>query len=234
MHSRLILLLRFMLKKTPHLLLAIWVFSAHAGSYEDFFRAIERDEAAPIEALIARGFDANSLSPKGQSGLFMAMNLGHFSAARALLSDPQLRVDEVNAVGETALMMAALKGHLEWCQRLVHLGAAVRRTGWTPLHYAASAGLPSQVAVIEFLMLSGAQVDAESPNGTTPLMLAAMYGSEASVRALLAHGASTKRRNLRDLNAVDFARLAGRDKLAEALQRFEPPAPTPPANAPAK
>lgn len=220
----------FSLKRWFCLLTLTWLLSAQAGSYDDFFRAIDRDEGPRIQALIARGFDGNSLNPSGQNGLFLAMGSGHFSAARALLTDANLRVDAANAAGETPLMMAALRGHLEWCQRLVQLGAAVRRPGWTPLHYAASAGTPSQPAVLEFLLLSGADVDAPSPNGTTPLMLAAMYGSEASIRTLLSYGASVQLRNLRDLNAVDFARMAGRDKLASALQQAGPHGSTSPTS----
>lgn len=210
----------FDLKKLIYLFLVFCFSSVCASSYDDFFRAIERDEGPRVAALIARGFDANSLNPKGQNGLFMALSLGHLSAAHALLTDDNLRVDVPNAAGETPLMVAALKGHLEWCQRLVGLGAAVARPGWAPLHYAASSAAPVQGAIVQFLLLSGAEVDAPSPNGTTPLMLAAMYGSEAVVRSLLASGADARRRNMRDLSAADFARLAGREKLADALNRW--------------
>jgi ankyrin repeat protein len=61
-------------------------------------------------------------------------------------------------------------------------------------------------------------VDARSPNGSTPLMMAARYGSEASVDLLLARGANPKLRNQRDLSAADFARMDGRDALAQRLQ----------------
>jgi len=39
-------------------------------------------------------------------------------------------------------MMAALRGSLEWTQRLIERGAAINRDGWTPLHYAASGPEP--------------------------------------------------------------------------------------------
>jgi ankyrin repeat protein len=63
----------------------------------------------------------------------------------------------------------------------------------------------------------GATIEALSPNRSTPLMMAARYGSEASVDLLLARGANTRLRNDRDMNAADFARSAGRDALAARL-----------------
>lgn len=211
------------LRRCFYLILIIGFSSVRAGAYDDFFRAVDRDDGAQVAALIARGFDANAIGPKGQNALYLAMTFGHLSVARALLTDSGLRVDSANAVGETPLMMAAMKGHLEWCQRLVHLGASVRRVGWTPLHYAASSGEPAQVRVVEFLLMSGAEVDAESPNGSTPLMLAARYGSEPVIRTLLANGADPKRRNQREMTAADFARSGGRDRLADALERWSSP-----------
>jgi ankyrin repeat protein len=111
-------------------------------------------------------------------------------------------------------MMAALRGHLTWCKRLVERGAAVNRAGWTPLHYAATGPEPQ---VVSFLLASGAKVDAASPNGTTPLMMAARYGQEDSVQLLLGARADPRLRNQKDLSAADFARDAGRQALASRL-----------------
>ena len=46
---------------------------ARAGSYDDFFTAIRRDDGAAIAALLRRGFDPNTRDPKGQVGLAMAL-----------------------------------------------------------------------------------------------------------------------------------------------------------------
>src|SRR5205085_2049113 len=83
--------------------------------------------------------------------------------AALLLAQPAIRVDAVGPSDETPLMMAAIKGNLDWVQRLVARGAAVNRKGWTPLHYAASS---PEVDVVAWLLERGAEVNALSPNGT--------------------------------------------------------------------
>ena len=86
-------------------------------------------------------------------------------------------------------MMAAIKGQADIAEKLIARDADVNKTGWTPLHYAASSG---QLAIITMLIEKSAYIDAESPNGTTPLMMAAMYGTPAAVKLLLQEGADTQ------------------------------------------
>jgi ankyrin repeat protein len=206
------------MKKLFKLLLQLIVVmsfsSAHAGAYEDFFKALELDDGRTITQLLRRGFDVNSASESGQTPLFLALRSGSHQAVAALLSAPDLKVDQANQANETALMMAALRGHLDWCKRLVERGATVNREGWTPLHYAATGPNPQVTA---FLLERGAQVDAPSPNGTTPLMMAARYGHEDSVQILLGAKADPRLRNQKELSAADFAKEAGREALASRL-----------------
>jgi uncharacterized protein len=188
---------------------------ARAGAYEDFFKAVSLDDAAGVQRLLQRGFDPNTVDESGQGGLFLAMREGAFKVADVLLKAPGLKVDQANGSGETALMMAALRGHGDWLPRLVAQGAGIEREGWTPLHYAATGPEPRTVA---WLLERGARVDVRSPNGTTPLMMAARYGTEDAVDHLLRQGADARLRNQLDLTAADFARLAGRERLAERLR----------------
>jgi ankyrin repeat protein len=192
------------------------VSQARAGSYEDFFQAVARDDAPAVGALLQRGFDPNTRDPKGQVGLFLALQAQALKAAEALLKHPSIDVDAANLNAETPLMMAALRGQLDWCKRLVARGASVSRDGWTPLHYAAAG--PNADAVT-WLVAQRAPLDARSPNGTTPLMMAAGYGTEKGADVLLGAGADARLRNLKDMSAADFARSVGRDALAVKIDR---------------
>ena len=191
-------------------------FSTFAGSFEDFFVAIKNDNASTLNGLLDRGFDPNTANEKGQPGLTIAMQARALNAARALLARPATDVNALNQAGESALMMAALKGDLTGAQLLLDRGAKVNKSGWSPLHYAATGPEPE---LVQLLLDRGAEIDAGALNGTTPLMMAAQYGSEESVALLLKRGADVKRRSQLDLSVIDFARKAGREVLAKQLEQ---------------
>ena len=111
-------------------------------------------------------------------------------------------------------MMAALKGQVDLVKKLIERNADVNKTGWTPLHYAATNG---HLAIIELLLENHAYIDAESPNGTTPLMMAAHYGSPAAVKLLLEAGADPGLKNQLGLTAADFAKRANRQDAADLI-----------------
>ncbi|MED5622007.1 ankyrin repeat domain-containing protein [Ideonella sp. BN130291] len=207
--------LKWFLRNVVYLLVTASFSFANAGSYEDFFQAIQRNDGRAVQGLLQRGMDPNTRDEKGQVGLYLALRGNAFDAADALLRHPETDVNASNTAGETPLMMAALRGRADWESRLLDRGATLHREGWSPVLYAASGPEPKALAL---LLDKGAPVDARAPNGTTPLMMAARYGSEASVQLLLARGADPKLRNDQSLTAADFARLAGREALAQRLQ----------------
>ncbi len=203
-------------KYLTYLIVVMWFSVASAGAYEDFFQAVNRDDGRTVRQLIERGFDPNSRDPKGQAALHLALRDESFAVAEALWASSALDVSALNASGESPLMMAALRGNLAWAQRLLERGAQVQKDGWSPIHYAATGPESKLVAL---LLAKGASIDAESPNRSTPLMMASRYGAEASVDLLLARGADARRRNDLNLSAIDFARQGGRDFLVERLQK---------------
>lgn len=203
-------------KRTIYLIVLIGFNASYAGSYEDFFTAIKNDDPATIQQLLARGFDANTPDPQGQHGLILAIREPSLKAASLLVDAPKVNLNIFNALGESPLMLAALKGHLALTDKLVKKGADVNKTGWTPLHYAASNG---HVEVIKLLLENHAYIDAESPNGSTPLMMASMYGNPQSVKLLLDEGADPLLKNQLGLTALQFAQRGNRPDSAELLAK---------------
>jgi len=189
-------------------IVSIGVFSAKAGSYEDFFAAIRKDDAQAITSLIQRGFEPNTPDPDGLHPLMLAVQLDSLKAARALAVAPRMRLDARNPHDETPLMLASLRGHTELARELIARQADVNKTGWTPLHYAATRG---HLDIMRMLL---AYIDAPSANGTTPLMMAAREGRMAAVKLLVAEGADPSLRNEAGLGAPEY--LARRGDAAEA------------------
>lgn len=186
-------------------------------SYERFITAIIRDDVDTLRALQARGFDINTPDPDLNPPLVLALQRDALAVARYLVAQPALDIEATNTANENALMLAALRDHLDLVQRLLARGAQVNRPGWTALHYAASNKGPNARAIAALLLEHHAYIDAESPNGSTPLMMAARYGHEDVVRLLLEEGADPTLRNQRGLDAIDFARSVGRDRMVELI-----------------
>lgn len=199
---------------------------AHAGAYEDFFKAIELDNAGALTRLLGRGMDPNTRDPKGQPALIVALRGDSHNAAAALIAARGLKPEERNVKDESALMLAALRGNLSAARALIALDADVNKTGWTPLHYAASCTTPDAAAMVTLLLEEHAYIDAASPNGTTPLMMAVRYGQGDVARLLVEEGADPTLRNELGLTALDFARQADRadmvELVTEAVRRRQP------------
>jgi ankyrin repeat protein len=190
-------------------------FWAIAGSYEDFFKAVQFDNVRVVQGLLQRGFDPNTVNPEGVPALMLAVREPSLKVAELLAAHPDTKTEVRNAKDESVLMLAALKGYLPLVQKLVANDADVNKTGWTPLHYAASGG---HVPVIAHLLDHSAYIDAESPNGTTPLMMAAMYGSPEAVKHLIQAGADLTIKNQLGLTALDFANRGQRQNAKELIE----------------
>lgn len=190
-----------------------------AGSFDDFFSAAESDNETAMVNLAFRGFDLNTRNDLGQSGLLVALSQGSLKVADFLIQQNAVNVEARNQAGESPLMMAALKGHLPQARRLIERRAEVNKPGWTPLHYAASNTGDTSADMVRLLLAHFAYIDAESPNKTTPLMMAARYGTDAVVKLLLEEGADPLMRNEQGLTAIDFARQGGRPSAVDLIAR---------------
>ncbi|CAN5737249.1 ankyrin repeat domain-containing protein [soil metagenome] len=209
--------MRIHIKIFLYLIVLIGFKFANAGSYDDFFVAIKQDNAGAVRTLLQRGFDPNTADPKGRPGLYLALSEPSLKVAQVLIDWPKTNVEARNLSDESPLMMAALNGQLDMAQKLISRDADVNKTGWTPLHYAATHG---HLDVMRLLLDNYAYIDAESPNKTTPLMMAASYGTPEAVKLLLEAGADPSLKNVQGLNAIDFAQRASRTDVAQLIAGF--------------
>ena len=190
---------------------------SNAGSYDDFIAAVTFDQPVIIEKLLARGFDPNTPNEKGVAGLLLALQSESPKAAMVLAKHPKTNINIQNKLGETPLMLAAINNYLELAQVLIEQGADINKPGWTPLHYAATRG---HREMIRLLLNHDAYIDCESPNGTTPLMLAASYAPPLVSKLLLEEGADPTLLDLRNASALDWALKGDRQQAAFYIRAF--------------
>lgn len=184
-----------------------------AGAYEDMLQAIHIDDEKTVAELLRRGVDADTVSPKGETLLMLAVREGKPSVVKTILAArPKLYVR--NPLGESALMLAAILGHTEITQMLLEAGAPVNQSGWTPLIYAAAR---NRLDIARLLIAKNADVNAAAENGVTALMMASREGHLPMLLLLLEHGADAKRISPHGQSALNLARLRGHADIESIL-----------------
>jgi ankyrin repeat protein len=188
---------------------------AFGGAYEDWFKAVKLDLDDQVRALLRRGIDPNTVDEeRGDTGLILAVREGSAKVFNLLLQTKEVNLDARSRNGDTALMLAAYKNNLAAVQALLAKGAEPNQTGWTALHYAATVGNND---IVQLLLDRSAYIDAESPNQTTPIMMAARGGHILTVKLLLDEGADATLKNGAGMTAIDFARAGGFNDIVEGL-----------------
>lgn len=193
--------------------------SKKPDSYTEWFDAIQLDDAYRCRQLLERGFDPNTIEPERfDTGLILAVRKKSWKVFATLLSAHGIALDARSRNGDTALMVAAFHGDVVAVNRLIDRGAEINRPGWTALHYAAASG---SLPIVRTLLGHAAYIDAESPNKTTPLMMAARAGHDKVVALLLEEGADVLLKNELGLDAVDFAKSQERTAIVRLLERWQ-------------
>jgi ankyrin repeat protein len=184
----------------------------------DFFRAAQLDNVAAVKKMLVRGVNPNAREPGGETGLIVAMRYEANKVATLLMDQPGIDMEAKAPNGNTALMMAAFRQNKPMVLDMIKRGAQVNQKGWAALHYSAAAG---STEITTILLDHHAYIDAESPSGMTPLMIAAREGQEKVVELLLEQGADA---TLKDggfhLTAAEFAIKADKPWIAETINAF--------------
>lgn len=181
-----------------------------------FISAVQSNAMRSVEPFLSKGVDINALDQKAphNSALHWAVWSDATQVLELLLKQKNIVVDTLNGAEETPLMIAALKGNVRVVKQLLAAGAYPNKEGWTALHYAATNG---HVEIMQLLLDAHAYIDAESPNKTTPLMMAAKSKNIFAVKLLLDEGAELSLKNELGWDAHKFAVHEGAVEIAAGL-----------------
>lgn len=188
---------------------------ALAGAYDDYFKAVKLDNVKQVRTLLERGIDPNTVEEeRGETGLILALREDAARVFELLLNTRDVDLNARARNGDSALMIAAYKGNVQAVKALLDKGAEPNQTGWAALHYAAAVG---NNQIVQMLLDHSAYIDAESPNQTTPIMMAARGGHILTVKLLLDEGADVTLKNGAGMTALDFARAGDFRDIVEGL-----------------
>jgi ankyrin repeat protein len=184
---------------------------------QQFFTAVRQNKPKEVQAYLRVSNTVNTLDskPPNNSALHWAVWDDAPDVLSLLMGQKGVELDIINGVNETPLMIAALKGNLNFAKQLLDAGAYPNKEGWTPLHYAATEG---HIEMMKLLLEAHAYIDAESPNKTTPLMMAALSKNILAVKLLLDEGADMTLLNEEGWSVITFAQKADAVDIVEGLQ----------------
>lgn len=176
-----------------------------------------------LEFLLGRG--ATLEAEHAQPALLVASSIAEDDIyGVGLLLKRKAHVNARGSLGRTALMTAALHGHVEIARVLIDAGADVNladERGATALMEAARAGA---YQLLDILAHAGADLDGIDSSGRSALIIASqsVRASEETVACLIALGASTNVVLDDGRRAVDFAAAAGRWNIVALLDSDYP------------
>jgi len=200
-------------------------------------RAAGGGHAAAVDLLLARGADPQHAAHSGATPLSAAVSMRQTPIVTALL-DAGANLEHRLPGGVTVLMLACALGLPDIAARLLTAGADIDAgdsQGLAPLHCAALYGFTGRdrtrlLALLDTLLLAGAEADMPAAGGVTPLLL--LLGSRAEpggacdekvvlagLERLLEEGVSLEAQDPRGFGPLHLAALHGLGGVVQRLLR---------------
>jgi ankyrin repeat protein len=213
----------------------------------EFIAAVKKGDREAVERMLASDPTlVRARDEQGVSAVLLSHYYGKADVARALLAlRPELDIIEAATAGDTERVRALLAadralanawsadgffplGLAAFFKRpavariLIEHGAdpgmASKPAGFTPLHSAVADDAGTDVKeLVRMLIDAGADPNARSASGGTPLHTAGFTGSVAVTEMLLAAGADPEATDAKGLTPLDHAREQGHPEVAAIL-----------------
>ena len=181
----------------------------------ELVEAVERDDAAGIDSLVAKGAAVESYNNRG-TALMLAIDGGLTNAVGALLKNGADPNQKAEGDKSTPLSKAVVGGHAGIVELLLKSGANLNEKGTagsTPLMLAAGWGggwgvvqTPGHVKIVSLLCDNKADLNLADNEGNTALMLSLMRNNLDATKILVAAGADRSIRNIEGRDAFAIAK----------------------------
>jgi ankyrin repeat protein len=180
-----------------------------------FSTRLEAGDIEQAKAWLDAGLDPDFPGSRIGSGLMIGAWEGNLELMRLFISRGA-DINKANANGETPLALAAWNGREQAVKWLLERGARINSPGrqWSALHYAVFGG---HRELANFLLAQGADINAQSTNGSTPLMMAIYEGHDDLARALIEKGARRSLKNDWGEGAMEWAMRFNRLGIARLI-----------------
>ena len=195
--GRIVLLVFALLSSAP-----LWADDADKSVENEFLlNGVIRGKDADVFEELKHGADPDTRDAGGRPVVFLATVSGHTEVVLALLNAGAKAFNETHEVGNgkivtTPLAVATWTGKTEIAEALVAKGADFKPNGQDAWRGAAVSG---QAAVVQALLVAGADPNYRFTDGESALTVAAMRGHTEVLQLLLDHGGKA---NFRANNGV--------------------------------
>ena len=188
-----------------------------ANPDEELNNAIVADDIDRVRYLVAHGAHVDALDGEGYPPLVNASRFG-FATVVAYLVEHKANPNQPDRSGWTPLMYAAWGDRPDLAKMLLTHGAKLDSADHDGLTALAIASQNAKIKAAQVLLEAGADVNAPvAEGGYTPLMLAAVSGSQELAGSLIEHGAKVNAANSGGVTALMIAAAGNRSNVVALL-----------------